>query len=164
MDSAPTVTTETIQSYKSCYLGIDPGKMGGIAVISDEECILALKMPKTGKEILENLQHILTEVNILHCCIEKLHALPAIFRGSISNFELGFSCGQLTAFLIACDIRYEEVSPQKWQKYLQCLSKGDKNVLRAKAESLFPKALVNLYVADALLLAAYARSVYKEKI
>ena len=55
---------------------------------------------------------------------------------------------------------FEEVAPQVWQKVLGCLSRGDKNVTKAKAQQLFPAIKVTHAIADALLLAEYARRVW----
>ncbi len=161
MDTAPTAT-QTRSVLPNCFVGIDPGKMGGIAVISDTECILALKMPPTEEETLENLEYILEEVNVLSCFLEEVHPMPSFLKGSISNFKLGQSYGQLRAFLVACGVKFETVNCRRWQNYLNCPSGGDKNVLKRAAEVLFPKVIVNLYVADALLIAEYARRTYYE--
>ncbi len=59
--------------------------------------------------------------------------------------------------LIASRIPFEEVTPQKWQKTLSCLSRGDKNITKAKAQQLFPGLRVTHATADALLIAEYAR-------
>ena len=67
--------------------------------------------------------------------------------------------------LIALGIPTEKVTPQKWIKVYQLNKKKEqsenkwKNVLKAKAQSLFPQLgkKVTLKTCDALLIAEYAR-------
>ena len=47
----------------------------------------------------------------------------------------------------------------RWQKYLGCLTKGDKNVSKAKAQELFPDLKITHAIADSLLIAEYGRRV-----
>jgi hypothetical protein len=49
------------------------------------------------------------------------------------------------------------VTPFTWQKRLQCLSGGDKNVTKARAQQLFPGVKISHITADALLLAEFCR-------
>jgi hypothetical protein len=58
---------------------------------------------------------------------------------------------------------FEEVSPQKWQKAMGCMTKGDKNVSKAKAQQLFPQLKITHAIADALLIAEYARRTYNQR-
>jgi hypothetical protein len=44
-----------------------------------------------------------------------------------------------------------------------CLTRGDKNVSKAKAQQLFPTMKITHAVADALLLAAYAQRLYQQR-
>jgi hypothetical protein len=57
--------------------------------------------------------------------------------------------------LTAAGIPFERVRPQVWQKAMGCMTKGDKNVSKRKAQELFPSIKVNHYVADSLLIASY---------
>ena len=61
--------------------------------------------------------------------------------------------------LTAAGIPFERVRPQQWQKSLGCLTKGDKNVTKRKAQELFPMMKVTHATADALLIAEYGRRV-----
>jgi hypothetical protein len=63
--------------------------------------------------------------------------------------------GNLEAFLTAAGIPFERVTPTTWQKALGCLSKGDKNVTKRRAQELYPTIKVTHALADALLLATY---------
>jgi len=74
-----------------------------------------------------------------------------------STFKFGQSYGFLRGVLIASEIRFVEVRPQEWQKAMGCLSRGDKNVTKAKAQQLWPAQKITHATADALLLAEYFR-------
>lgn len=139
------------------FIGIDPGKSGGVAVIS-ENGAFAYKMPDTERDIFELIQ----EVGGLECfaTIEKVHAMPK--QGAKSTFSFGQNYGMLRAFLIACGIPFDEVSPQKWQKELGCQTKGDKNVTKAKAQQLYPDIKITHAIADALLIAKYTELKYRQ--
>jgi hypothetical protein len=57
--------------------------------------------------------------------------------------------------LTAACIPFARIRPQVWQKELGCLTKGDKNVSKRKAQELFPSMKVTHATADALLIAKY---------
>jgi hypothetical protein len=57
--------------------------------------------------------------------------------------------------LTAAQIPFERVRPAAWQKALGCLTGGDKNVSKRRAQELFPQLKVTHATADALLIAYY---------
>jgi hypothetical protein len=59
--------------------------------------------------------------------------------------------------LTAAGIPFERVTPQKWQKAMGCMTKGDKNVSKRRAQELFPQLKITHAIADALLIAEYGR-------
>ena len=132
------------------YIGIDPGKSGGIAIIS-EEGAFAIKMPETEKDIFEYLRD--NSYNSF-CLIEQVHAMPG--QGVTSMFNFGMGYGGLRMALIGANIPFETVTPQKWQKALGCRTGGDKNVSKRKAQELFPDIKITHAIADCLLIAHYA--------
>ena len=77
--------------------------------------------------------------------------------GVKSAFTFGQGFGHIEMALTAAGIPFERVSPQKWQKAMGCLTKGDKNVSKRRAQELFPHLKVTHATADALLIAAYGR-------
>jgi len=129
-------------------LGIDPGQSGGIALLG-EITPMASKMPDTEKDIFD----LLDSYDGNRAYIEAVHAMPG--QGVSSCFKFGRNYGFLRGCLIALGIPFETVTPQKWQKALGCLSHGDKNVTKAKAQELFPSLKVTHSTADALLIALY---------
>lgn len=141
-----------------CYIGADPGKSGGIARIMMENDRLvhvsAIKMPETALDLWTVIDSLSAE-GVVFACIEKVHSSPQM--GVRSAFSFGESFGRLTMCFACSGIPFELVRPQKWQGAMGCLSKGDKNVTKERAQSLFPNVKVTHATADALLLAEYAR-------
>jgi len=78
-------------------------------------------------------------------------------QGVASSFKFGQGYGSLEMALTAAGIPFERVTPQKWQKALGCLTKGQKNVSKRKAQELFPTMKVTHATADALLIAEWGR-------
>ena len=140
-------------------LGIDPGQKGGLAVVDGAigGMPFAIKMPETRKDICEMIQG--WKTSILCAYIEDVHAMPK--QGVSSTFKFGRNLGTLEGILAALDIPMEHVTPQKWQQALGCLSKGNKNVTKAKAQELYPSLKITHNVADALLIATYGYRIQK---
>lgn len=147
------------------YIGIDPGKNGGIAVLdADGQVFSAVKMPETEGDLLQHLQ----ERNWgpgsggTRAVLEAVNA--GVFGGGksgrmgvVSAFTFGRGYGSLRMALIAANIPFDEVRPQKWQEVIGCRTKGDKNVSKRRAQELFPNLKITHATADALLLAEYCR-------
>ncbi len=135
-------------------IGIDPGVSGGIAwFAAGEAWVKASKMPETEKEISDLIASI--AVAGTKCIIEKVHSMPG--QGVSSTFTFGKNYGFLRGCLISHGCSFDEITPQTWQKSLGCLSKGDKNITKAKASQIFPLQKVTHAIADALLIAEYLR-------
>lgn len=133
-------------------LGIDPGKGGGLALLDT-----AVYLPQVFSLKDKSEQEIalwLLSTGADFAVIERVHSSPQM--GVTSAFSFGQSYGFLRGCL-AGRIAYDEVTPQRWQKELGCMSKGDKNVTKQRAAQLFPAVKVTHGVADALLLSEYAR-------
>lgn len=141
------------------FIGMDPGASGAIAVLDREHvhCVLMRETPKDVSDFL-------SEHGGLDCVayIEKVHSMPG--QGVASSFKFGWSAGFLEGLLVANEIRYELVRPQKWQKEMGCLTKGDKNVTKRKAQQLFPSVKITHANADALLLAEYCRRMCRQEL
>jgi len=91
--------------------------------------------------------------------IEKVHSSPQM--GVVSAFSFGKSFGFCEAVLVAAGVRYELATPQKWMKAMGCMTGGDKKISKARAQALFPDVKVTHAIADALLIAEYARRTRK---
>ena len=137
-------------------IGIDPGTNGGIAWIMDgKPCVE--KMPDTLQDLWELLRDICQSAGteVPHCYLEQVHSSPQM--GVKSAFTFGNGFGHLEMALTAAGIPFTRIRPQVWQKELGCLTKGDKNITKKRAQELFPSIKVNHYIADALLIAEYGR-------
>jgi Holliday junction resolvasome RuvABC endonuclease subunit len=143
------------------WIGIDPGCNGGIAWITDGKAC-AEKMPETLQDLWGMIQSIAFEKgydaeNHCHAYIEQVHSSPQM--GVKSAFTFGNGFGHLEMALTAAAIPFERVRPQVWQKALGCLTKGDKNITKRRAQELFPGIKVTHAIADALLIAEYNRRI-----
>ena len=146
------------------YIGVDPGKNGGIAIIDSDG---AIAFPFSEERLLIELDGIAQEYECI-CYLEHVHAMPK--QGVSSTFNFGMNFGFIQGVLKAYNIPYELVTPQKWKKEFSCTS--DKNTSIEVCKRLFPK--VNLKatdrckkdhdgMAEALLIAEYGRRHYNGK-
>lgn len=136
-------------------IGIDPGASGGIVCLSDGGVARILsvhKMPETERDIVELLE---TWKRPRFAFLEKVGAMPG--NGVAGMFKFGMSYGFLRGVLTALAIPFEDVTPQKWQAEMRCMSKGDKNVTKAAAQRLWPDVKWTHATADAALIAEYGR-------
>jgi Holliday junction resolvasome RuvABC endonuclease subunit len=134
-------------------LGVDPGVSGALA-LNAGSWLETCKLDATERDIWDTLSRWNRGYSIDFACIERVHAMPK--QGVSSSFTFGQSYGYLRGLLIASGIRFEEVTPRTWQKSLGCLSGGDKNVTKARAQQLFPTLKITHATADALLISEYA--------
>lgn len=143
------------------FCGVDPGGSGGLAICGDGVSEVFAIKNLTLRDQWEILKKI--KGTIQKAFLESVHAFP--HQGVCGVFKFGQSFGSLEAFLIASEIPFEYVTPQKWQKEFslptlkQCggsITKK-KNAHKARAQELFPGIKITHAVADALLIAEYGR-------
>ncbi len=138
------------------YIGIDPGKDGGIAWIDSEG---AHAKPYSDEMLIAVLA---TAGNNCRCVLEKVSAMPG--NGAVSMFHFGQSFGYIQGVLEAYGISYQLIPPKTWKKEYSLNSDKEKSV--EVCRRLFPS--VDLYrtekctkphdgMAEALLMAEYAR-------
>jgi crossover junction endodeoxyribonuclease RuvC len=136
-------------------VGIDPGWSGGVAVISSGRAEAEGFCRMTERDILDTLKEYLMFADV--CFVERVHSMPR--QGVASSFKFGHIYGFLRACVMSSDIPIYDVTPQKWQKTLGCLSGGDKNVTKSKAQQLYPNLKITHAIADAILIAEYGKGV-----
>ena len=147
------------------FVGIDPGGSGGIAVITPDGKMHAMKMPATEHDTNNIISHIKTFDCTVYCLIEGVHSFPA--QGVASSFKFGRNYGMLRGLLVGNKIPFNEVSPMKWQKMMGIPSRKEKsrtdhkNVLKAKAQQMCPDLKITLATADAILIALYCKLINK---
>lgn len=139
------------------FIGIDPGKSGAIATICDYADPEWIKCSETDHDLSDWLGMFGDTDKV--AAIERVRSSPQ--QGVVSAFTFGRSYGFLIGLLTAHRIPYREVTPQTWQKTMQCLTQGDKNVSKAAAQRLWPNLKITHATADALLLAEYCRRTWK---
>ena len=135
------------------FLGIDPGISGGLAIVNS---LGELSDAVGFKNLTEtDINDWMLAYPYSLALLEKVHSMPK--QGVKSTFTFGQSYGLLRGVLVANNLKREFVPPQVWQKALGCMTKGDKNVTKAKAQELFPNRKITHAIADACLIAEYAR-------
>lgn len=100
------------------YIGIDPGKNGGIFVKDGDDYVF-YNIPLIGNEIDEQkLFNIFNIYKKLKCfaVIEDVHAIFGSAAGA--TFDFGYGCGLLSMCLVSCDIPFTKVQPKKWQSIM----------------------------------------------
>ena len=140
------------------YVGVDPGKKGGYAVIDGDAVDV---FPWDDSSFIDNMAD---AVNCGTCvaCVEKVGAMHG--QGVTSMFTFGKSAGFIEGVLAALGIGYQLIPPKTWKAEFGLNS--DKADSIAVCKRLFPG--VNLLatdkcrkdsdgMAEALLMAEYAR-------
>jgi len=169
------------------YIGIDPGKNGGIAIIRNDS-IRVFAMPTDSGELdVQAITKIFLDEKEsgepVCCYLEDVHSIFGMSAGS--NFQFGRVLGIIEGVLGATGIVYAKVTPKVWQKEIwscvtpianptgKLLKSGlphvkidTKGTSLMAAQKLFPD--VNLLattrskiphdgIVDALLIAEYCR-------
>ena len=122
------------------YIGIDPGRNGGVAFIgAGGICHGAYPLPFVGDELdVQELISWISNWQYSGCrvAIEHVGARPG--QGVSSMFKFGFGVGTLHGLFRAIGIPLITVTPQKWQKVSGGLNGGDKSKTAEWAARAFP--------------------------
>lgn len=149
------------------YMGIDPGVNGGVTVVDENgEKFLVRACPDTIEDVVEIMRAL--EGYRISAVIEKVHSMPG--QGVVSVFTFGKNFGMWLGILSAKEIRYVEVTPQKWQKWFGGMPKKakfedvgrfktkHKRYLKELAQQRMPGQKITLKTADSVLLAFYCKN------
>lgn len=159
---------------ETTFLGVDPGRGGGAAWL----VFSANKIVRTDWLTFVDTESFIASYfddderhDVTYCVIEKVHSMPK--QGVKSSFTFGYYAGFVRGIVCAHSIPFQEVLPRKWQKGLglRAKIKGEaksqwKRHLLQQAQNLLPAfewpdtRKHQLAVADAVLMAEYARRVY----
>lgn len=148
---------------RNLIIGIDPGKRGGIAWgATDWIQPHTQKMPATVHDLAELIYEITdNDYATVKCYLERVGVITREKgkpQGVNSMFTFGRGFGQIEGVLAGMRVPYEHVGSQVWQSVLKCLTGGDKNVSKAKAQQLFPGILKMTHaIADATLIWEYGK-------
>jgi len=145
-------------------IAIDPGSGGALAFITDaSDFSEAYKCPSTTRGMFEVYNQCVSACYIdgmkLTVVVEKVWAFPTDARSNAFNF--GVNYGKWLGIISSSNIKPILVTPKKWQKAYQPLSKDKpvrKRELKQIASEMFPEIRATLYNCDALLIGAWAKS------
>jgi len=147
------------------YIGIDPGKSGGIMVISETGEVTAYKCPEKvlDMSILFKLIVGNTAPDNVNLLMERVWARPG--NAVRAAFTYGVNYGQWLGIAASYEIKMYTVLPNNWIKWVGCpkaLPVADrKRWLKSKAKELYPELKrVTLATADAILITHYAKEEY----
>ena len=141
------------------YIGIDPGKLGAMAILWQTGDVELIPFDKAG---YTNAIARANETDECKCCLEHVSAMPR--QGVTSTFSFGENFGWCQGILDAYGVSYELVRPLKWKREFSVTS--DKNTSIEVCKRLFPDVSLKRTencrkdddgLAEALLLAEYAR-------
>ena len=154
------------------FIGVDPGKNGGAAVINeitDHEPVITFRCPKTPKDMaLSLMSTIPVDVSFddIIILIEHVHAMPN--NGVVSMFSFGQNLGHWEGIFGAFELDVKYVGPRTWMEHYDCkpgMDKKDrKRYLRGLAEELFPNIKMTFNISDALLIANYNKEIYYKEL
>lgn len=143
------------------WIGVDPGKKGGMAVIADD-AIAGIEVKPWDDDAFVSL---VREMAAYKCvaAVEKVGAMPG--QGVTSMFSFGQSYGFILGVLTAFGIGYQLVPPTAWKREFGLLHTSKQGSVEV-AKRLFPG--VNLMatgrsrkesdgMAEALLIAEWCR-------
>jgi crossover junction endodeoxyribonuclease RuvC len=147
------------------YVGIDPGKHGGLALLDNEQIISVMPMPLAGKDIdlTAITDWLLKPIGADSCevWIEKVNAMPG--QGVVSMFNFGYSVGAMHGIFAALHIPRYVVTPQAWKSEILAGTAKDKVAAIDWCRRTYPAiSLMSLGartphsgMADALCIAVY---------
>ena len=145
------------------YLGVDPGMSGGLALIDEHGAVtFATSTPDDCDEVLRLVDPQDRQVS---AALERVWSSPG--WGHAGAFTFGLSYGALRMALVAQRVPFIDVLPRAWQKALdvaypkKATAPEKKNITKERAVALFPGTRVTHAIADALLLAEYARRMHR---
>ena len=141
------------------YIGVDPGKKGGFAII-EKDAVDVFQWD--DKCFIDNVAD---AMNCGKCIavVEKVGAMP--HQGVTSMFNFGKSAGFIEGVLAAFGIPYQLIPPATWKKEFSLIGK-DKKASIEVCKRLFPDVDLKRTdrcktesdgMAESLLLSEYAR-------
>lgn len=143
------------------HIGIDPGKSGGLALLTaDGTLIDVVKMPAGDHDMLDLLEE-WKGIGKVQAVLELVGPTPR--DGVRQAFGMGSERARCRMALAATKVPFREVSPAKWQKDYRLPTRkavgetAKKNAHKSRARELFPAVKVTHALADALLIAEFGR-------
>lgn len=154
-----------------CYIGIDPGRGGGIAIV-DRTGLKTHKMPKEIWALVD----LLTEVNEKHqYCVTHIENVM-MYRADAKTGGKSFGIVKMLDNYSMCKnaldiarVPFTPVNAITWQSKLKLRNKGESKTIRKKrfqsyAHSAYPNNKITLAVSDAVCIAIYGYKKIKEHL
>lgn len=151
----------------SCFIGVDPGQTGAIALIDGTGKLIYVKdMPI--REMLQSRK--VVDAAVLRAYfyaaqqgesvvgIEDVHSMPG--QGVSSTFKFGHMAGAPLYVAMSLDLGVQFVSPQRWKRHFSLIG-SEKDEARHLATELYPafaeqlRRKKDIGRADAILIARY---------
>ena len=147
------------------YIGIDPGKSGGIMIIDETGEAKAYKCPEKvfDMSVLFKIAIGCTAPDKVNLLMERVWARPS--NATRAAFTYGVNYGQWLGIAASHEIKMYTTLPNNWIKWVGCPKalpvKERKHWLRDKAKELYPDIKkITLATADAVLIGHYAKEEY----
>ena len=147
------------------WIGVDPGKSGGYAIIAESEIGRSVFAYPWDNEFfaMEMAALMQKKAEGITAAVEKVGAMP--HQGVVSMFNFGKSAGYIEGVLSALGIPYQLIPPSTWKREFSLIGK-DKKASIEVCHKLFPEVDLKRTErcktdsdgkAESLLLACYAR-------
>lgn len=95
-----------------CFVGIDPGVGGGVAVIFPDGTMNAWACPSTVRDMSDSIKIYRSSILFpIVAILESVHSFPG--QGISSTFKFGRNYGEWRGILASSSQRWGEVSPPK---------------------------------------------------
>ena len=149
------------------YIGIDPGKSGGITMIHGKD-IKTYKCPQRTEDMAILFSLLIGDTSSYDAKVlmERVWARPN--NAVRSAFAYGVNYGQWMGIVACHELPLQTCLPTDWIRYYECSKDLEyqerKRWLKEKAKSLYPNLNVTLMTADSILIADYAmKEHFKDK-
>lgn len=142
-------------------MGVDPGVEGGVSVLDAHGVPVftqALRPDMTETELKAVIVAATTVLKALGsnvCYFEKVGYIKG--DGGKGAFTFGQINGLLRGLILMAGVNIKYVPPMLWQARMECLTGGQKNISKNKAQELFPTVKCTHAISDSLLIAEYGR-------
>jgi hypothetical protein len=125
----------------SCFLGIDPGAKGGLALLSEADGLLIEPIPTNDdgidlKELARLIRDFSKDTRVAY--LEELNAFPGMNIAGVKTLWRGI--GVLHGMLIANGVETFIVRPQEWMKVMHKGLEGKDTKVKSHlaAKRIFP--------------------------
>jgi len=142
-------------------MGVDPGVSGGLAVLRGDGTVAhlrAFRPSMTHEDLVDAVRMALaalTAEGSRWVFVEKVGYMSSDGGKGANTF--GRVDGLIRGALLMSGHAPIDIYPMVWQAKMECLTGGNKNVSKRRAQELFPGEKITHATADALLIAEHGR-------